>query len=157
MENFETLIVQDTLDDFLTLIPNDQPTVHVSGDNPPNLTDQLTVDHKTVTLTLPRDYNFATLAGRTLTVEIPAQVVDTAEVEAIAHVYPDGIPNTAKLTFNDKVMNSGTVTVTPPGIVPELGKTVNAQTSITLNHATDDIVYNLTLRMPNNLTGYDAW
>ncbi len=123
VRGYESLILLDTLEDVLG---TRGVRALVDGVELPALTGRITIDGQEIRLVLDRSEDFDLLAGKTLILEIGAQILEDADLSAYTD---ETVPNKALLLFNeDPGVESNVVTVTPPeelveGDTDELPKT----------------------------------
>ncbi|NLA96018.1 MAG: isopeptide-forming domain-containing fimbrial protein, partial [Clostridiaceae bacterium] len=123
VRGYESLILFDTLEDVLG---TRGVRALVDGVELPALTGRITIDRQEIRLVLDRSEDFALLAGKTLILEIDAQILEDADLSSYTD---ETVPNKALLLFNeDPGVESNVVTVTPPeelveGDTDELPKT----------------------------------
>ena len=129
VSNYQNITVTDTLEDVLTTnhsLINVKVTPEPADPSYPSYKDylsNLTVDGETVELVI--DDGFAHFAGKTITLEIDAQIrSNVSAADIAAHYVASAVPNKATLYFNDEPKDSNEVKVTPPSDVPTPKKAV---------------------------------
>ena len=172
VEGYQSLVLQDTLESVLEFVDGDGVSgkdIQILVNNGLLGTDQRNTDlEQYVAITdnqvrldidnakLDPDFDFKSLAGKTMTLVMKARIKENVTLDDIAHNYGNStIPNTATLIFNNELKESNTVNVTPLGETPTPQKTVNAKAHEDLASYNEEFVYNITYDIPTNSTGYN--
>ncbi|WP_459130210.1 isopeptide-forming domain-containing fimbrial protein, partial [Guggenheimella bovis] len=143
--------IEDKLESVLTL---GTVKILVDGTESTDLAGYITKDDMTNTVTFEINsatnapgFDFTTLAGKKLTLEINSNIKDGADLSP----YRDGsVPNTATLTFNGKPKTSNEVLVTPPDVPPTFDKSVNGTGDLTITGLDEALEYTLDITVPTN-------
>ncbi|NLY09410.1 MAG: isopeptide-forming domain-containing fimbrial protein [Tissierellia bacterium] len=138
---------------YVNDIVNESLKGFVSYDNDEN-TVKLIINNDA----LDPDFDFNTLAGKTLRLEFEANFKSDVTPEQLAPYMTSGIatvPNKAQLAINKyEFVYSNTVNVTPPGDEPTVEKTVNDSVEALLNQRDDEFTYKVKVDVPANIEGY---
>lgn len=165
-QGYEKLEVVDTLENVLEYVSAE---VRVGGTKNEALTGKVTaepvtlggVERTVVKLSLDNMYDYNALAGKLVTLVIKARIKEGADLTS--YINDGGIPNSASLYFNsDPAIDTGEVTVTPPGSRPSIEKEVSkgnmssGGASLTLDRDDQEFYYRLIVKVPSNVQGYES-
>ncbi len=158
VNGYKTIVLSDTLKDVLQAPKADAVKVLIDGeDKTTDFADKIQVDGQTVSLTLEKKliggFDFETVAGKTITMVIPANIKKDAVLSKNAK---SEVPNKATLTFNGRPIPSNEVTVIPPGETPKPQKDVNGKAAETIADKATSFTYNLSYTVPENLNGIES-
>ena len=150
---YQKLVLSDEIPAILTL---GTPSVEVDGTADAALTALITVSGQLVELTISEA--FEDLAGKEITLIIPATVkADATVADLLPYLTGEPIENIATLQLNDlpdKEEDRATVEL-PPGAPPTPEKTVNGEETTTLTNLDETFEYAVSVKLPNNVIGYE--
>lgn len=158
VNGYRELSLSDVLEDVLQMPAKDDLKVLLGGvDHTESFAANLKVEGRTVSLSLKKNliggFDFSSIAGQTLTLEIPAHI----KADAILDSYPGReVPNKAEMTFNHVPSWTNEVKVTPPGTTPIPQKDVNGKPQEVIDDKEREFTYHLSCRVPDNLTGVSS-
>lgn len=168
---YQSLTLSDTLKSVLETAP-EKVTVYVNDVVNEDLKDKfLSVNGNDIVFKIDNatqdpDFDFKTLAGKTLRIGIESNIKSSATEEDLAKfktIQGDvEITNESKLTINNDSKTSNTVRVTPPGNEPTVEKTVETGTTDTtkenllINSKNTPFTYKVNVELPSNVEGYKS-
>ncbi|WP_420685889.1 isopeptide-forming domain-containing fimbrial protein [Bacillus cereus] len=135
----EKVVLQDDLEDILDIL--EVKLVDVQG-KAIEVTPKIDEKTKQIVFELPKkDDSYAYLAGQTYTMYIKSKITDSASIEEITkYVAKGGIPNKAKLLFDNTPTTSNEAKVVPPIGKIELEKVDAKNSDVKLENAVFQIL-----------------
>ena len=152
VHGYDSLVIRDTLENVLDIV---SVKVLLDGTEDASLSAQAMTTGQMVSLTLDSTFDFSSIVGKKLTLEIKANIKAGANLDLYVN---DTVPNQATLVFNDQYdVLSNIVTVTPPTSDPVIEKDVNGKTHEDLTQRDEVFTYHVEVTLPNNLSGYESF
>ncbi|WP_459129836.1 isopeptide-forming domain-containing fimbrial protein, partial [Guggenheimella bovis] len=168
---YESLTLTDTLE---SVLETDIAKIHVYVNDilDANLEKYISYDPATNLVkfeidnnTIDSDFDFKTLAGKTIRLAIEANFKSTVTDADLKTYIVDPsteviVPNEATLKINNESKTSNTVNVTPPGDEPTIEKTVTTKTiadakaKALLEAKNETFTYKVNVTVPSNVEGY---
>ncbi len=136
VHGYDSLVIRDTLENVLDIV---SVKVLLNGTEDTSLSAQAVTTGQMVSLTLDNTFDFNSIAGKKLTLEIEAKIKAGANLDLYVN---DTVPNQATLVFNEQYdVLSNIVTVTPPTSDPVIEKDVNGKSHEDLSQKDEIFTY----------------